>query len=124
MTELTHSRWSGAACGRSCGPGPGASSTTWTSWAPTPSTTPGSRSSRCPWPTPDDLARAGRFLLDRGIYVTLAFYPGVPREEVGFRIQLTAANTDEQINLLNDVLAELCDRFSIHAQSPQSAVGG
>ena len=37
----------------------------------------------------DDLARAGRFLLDRGIYVTLAFYPGVPREEVGFRIQVT-----------------------------------
>jgi 7-keto-8-aminopelargonate synthetase-like enzyme len=38
-----------------------------------------------PLADPDDLARAGRFLLDRGVYVTLAFYPGVPREEVGFR---------------------------------------
>jgi 7-keto-8-aminopelargonate synthetase-like enzyme len=42
-----------------------------------------------PLADPGDLATAGRFLLERGIYVTLAFYPGVPREEVGFRIQVT-----------------------------------
>ena len=32
----------------------------------------------------------GRFLFDRGVYVTLAAYPLVPKDEVGFRIQLTA----------------------------------
>ena len=35
----------------------------------------------------------GRFLFDRGVYVTLAAYPLVPKHEVGFRVQLTAANT-------------------------------
>jgi 8-amino-7-oxononanoate synthase len=58
---------------------------------------------------PDDLARAGRFLLDRGIYVTLAFYPGVPRQEVGFRIQVTAANTDDQVGELLAALDRLAD---------------
>ena len=42
-------------------------------------------------------ATVGRFLFERGIYVTLAAYPLVPKDEVGFRIQVTAANTDEQI---------------------------
>jgi hypothetical protein len=41
--------------------------------------------------------------------VTLAFYPGVPREEVGFRIQVTAANTDEEITVLLTVLDQLAD---------------
>jgi 8-amino-7-oxononanoate synthase len=77
-----------------------------------------------PLANPEDIDEVGRYMFDRGIYVTLAAYPLVPRNEVGFRIQLTAANTDEQINLLNDVLAEMCDRFSIHAQSEHSAVGG
>ena len=62
-----------------------------------------------PLADPDDLARAGRFLLDRGIYVTLAFYPGVPREEVGFRIQVTAANTDDQVSELLAALDRLAD---------------
>src|SRR5215208_3040513 len=62
-----------------------------------------------PLADPDDLARAGRFLLDRGIYVTLAFYPGVPREEVGFRIQVTAANTDDQVSELLGALDRLAD---------------
>ncbi len=35
----------------------------------------------------------GRYLFDHGVYVTLAAYPLVPKAEVGFRIQLTAANT-------------------------------
>jgi len=56
-----------------------------------------------------DLARAGRFLLERGIYVTLAFYPGVPREEVGFRIQVTAANTDDEVTELLAALDQLAD---------------
>ena len=62
-----------------------------------------------PLADPDDLARAGRFLLDQGIYVTLAFYPGVPREEVGFRIQVTAANTDDQVSELLAALDRLAD---------------
>jgi 8-amino-7-oxononanoate synthase len=77
-----------------------------------------------PLANPEDIDEVGRYLFDRGVYVTLAAYPLVPRNEVGFRVQLTAANTDEQIGLLNDVLAELCDRFSIHAGSEQQAVTG
>ena len=62
-----------------------------------------------PLADPDDLAKAGRFLLERGVYVTLAFYPGVPREEVGFRIQVTAANTDEEVSALLEALDRLAD---------------
>jgi 8-amino-7-oxononanoate synthase len=49
----------------------------------------------------------GRLLFDRGVYVTLAAYPLVPRDQVGFRVQVTAANTDEEIDGLNTVLSEL-----------------
>jgi 7-keto-8-aminopelargonate synthetase-like enzyme len=41
--------------------------------------------------------------------VTLAFYPGVPREEVGFRIQVTAANTDDEVSELLATLDRLAD---------------
>ena len=68
-----------------------------------------------PLADPDDLARAGRFLLDRGIYVTLAFYPGVPREEVGFRIQVTAANTDDEVSALLEALERLVDAVPLRA---------
>ncbi len=60
-----------------------------------------------PLADPDDLGAVGAFLYDQGIYVTLAFYPGVPREEVGFRLQLTAANTDEEVSCLLAALDEL-----------------
>jgi 8-amino-7-oxononanoate synthase len=49
----------------------------------------------------------GRFLFERGVYVTLAAYPLVPKDEVGFRIQLTAANTDEQVDALIEALESL-----------------
>jgi 8-amino-7-oxononanoate synthase len=52
----------------------------------------------------------GRFLFDRGIYVTLAAYPLVPKTEVGFRVQLTAANTDAEVDALIEALAELAER--------------
>jgi 8-amino-7-oxononanoate synthase len=58
----------------------------------------------------DDLDRVGAWLFERGIYATLAFYPGVPRHEVGFRLQLTAANTNDQVDELLVVLDELADR--------------
>ena len=60
-----------------------------------------------PLADPDDLELAGRFLFDHGIFVTLAFYPGVPRDEVGFRLQITAANTDEEVDRLLEVLDQL-----------------
>ncbi|SDS70196.1 aminotransferase class I/II-fold pyridoxal phosphate-dependent enzyme [Actinoplanes derwentensis] len=58
---------------------------------------------------PADLHEVGRRLLEQGVYTTLAPYPGVPRDQVGFRIQMTAANTDEQVDLLLDVLTRLND---------------
>ena len=76
-------------------------------------TAPGSRSSRCRSRTTTQIDAVGRFLFERGIYVTLAAYPLVPKDEVGFRIQVTAANTDEQITRLIGVLGELADRFAL-----------
>jgi 8-amino-7-oxononanoate synthase len=51
----------------------------------------------------------GRMLFDRGVYVTLAAYPLVPRDEVGFRVQLTAANTDAEVDMLITALEELAE---------------
>jgi 8-amino-7-oxononanoate synthase len=55
----------------------------------------------------------GNMLFDRGIYVTMAVYPLVPRNEVGFRLQLTSANTDEQVDHLCDVLGEVAAEFRL-----------
>ena len=63
----------------------------------------------------DDLARA---FFARGIYVTLAAYPLVPRAEVGFRIQVTAANTDEEISELIAVLGEVADELGLQRRDP------
>jgi hypothetical protein len=71
-----------------------------------------------PLADPDDLPRAGRFLLDYGIYATLAFYPGVPRQEVGFRLQLTAAKTDQQVTQLLAVLDQLADTIPLRPRHP------
>jgi 8-amino-7-oxononanoate synthase len=56
------------------------------------------------------IADVGLFLFERGVYVTLAAFPLVPKSEVGFRIQVTAANTDEQIDSLCAALEELAGR--------------
>jgi 8-amino-7-oxononanoate synthase len=61
----------------------------------------------------EDIDAVGRFLFDNGIYVTLAAYPLVPRSEVGFRIQITAANTDAEIEQLNEVLTRLTSGFDL-----------
>ena len=71
-----------------------------------------------PLADPGDLPRAGRFLLDHGIYATLAFYPGVPRQQVGFRLQLTAANTDTEVTQLLAVLDELADTIPLRSHHP------
>ncbi|MCL8012087.1 pyridoxal phosphate-dependent aminotransferase family protein [Streptomyces sp. AS02] len=57
-----------------------------------------------------DLDAVARFLWERGIYVTLAAYPLVPRDRVGFRIQVTALNSDEDIDRLNDTLSRLAEQ--------------
>jgi 8-amino-7-oxononanoate synthase len=69
----------------------------------------------------DLIGDVGRFLFDRGIYVTLAAYPLVPRSEVGFRVQVTAANTDAEIEHLNRTLAELADRFPLQQAGERAA---
>jgi 8-amino-7-oxononanoate synthase len=61
----------------------------------------------------EDVDAVGRFLFENGIYVTLAAYPLVPRSEVGFRIQVTAANTNAEIEQLVDVLGRLANRFDL-----------
>jgi 8-amino-7-oxononanoate synthase len=67
---------------------------------------------------PADLDDVGRHLFDRGIYVTPAPYPVVPTKEAGFRIQLTAANTAEQVDHLLTVLQEVDDRFGFRCPHP------
>jgi 8-amino-7-oxononanoate synthase len=61
----------------------------------------------------EDIDAVGRFLFENGIYVTLAAYPLVPRSEVGFRIQITAANTQAEIERLVDVLGKLANGFDL-----------
>jgi 8-amino-7-oxononanoate synthase len=58
-----------------------------------------------------DTTVLGNHLFNRGIYVTMAPYPVVPRRNVGFRIQVTAANTDPEVTHLLTVLTEITDMF-------------
>lgn len=58
-----------------------------------------------------DLDAVAGFLWEQGIYVTLAAYPLVPRDRVGFRVQLTALNSDDDIDRLNAALTRLSERF-------------
>src|SRR5262249_51736546 len=61
---------------------------------------PGAPITETPLARHEDIADVGRFLFDHGIYVTLAAYPLVPKHEVGFRVQVTAANTAAEIEQL------------------------
>jgi hypothetical protein len=65
-----------------------------------------------------DLDRVGALLFDRGICATLAFYPGVPKHQVGYRLQLTAANTNDQVDQLLVMLDELADHNVLRPQFP------
>lgn len=60
-----------------------------------------------------DLDAVAAFLWEEGIYVTLAAYPLVPRDRVGFRIQITALNSDEDIDRLTATLSRLTARFPL-----------
>ena len=66
----------------------------------------------------EDIDAVGRFLFQHGIYVTLAAYPLVPRHEVGFRIQVTAANTDAEIEQLVETLGKLAATFDLQPAQP------
>jgi 8-amino-7-oxononanoate synthase len=70
---------------------------------------------------PEQIGDVGRFLFESGIYVTLAAYPLVPRSEVGFRVQLTAANSDAEVDRLTEVLGELADAFDLQPVTEQAA---
>ena len=59
----------------------------------------------------------GRMLFARGVYVTLAAYPLVPKAEVGFRVQLTAANTDAEVDVLIGALTELAQADELQSAS-------
>ncbi|MFE1549970.1 aminotransferase class I/II-fold pyridoxal phosphate-dependent enzyme [Streptomyces sp. NPDC058718] len=75
----------------------------------------------------EDLDAVADFLWEHGIYVTLASYPLVPRDRVGFRIQITAANTDEEIGQLCEALTALAERFTLQhadAQDPGAVTAG
>jgi 8-amino-7-oxononanoate synthase len=67
------------------------------------------------------IAEVGQLLFDRGVYVTLAAYPLVPHEEVGFRVQLTASNTDAELDTLIATLEELAQMGELRAAQPQVA---
>ena len=96
-------------CAPTCTRRRSACSTRSTGWARTPRTATGSRSSRSRSPKPSRLATPASSSSSNGIYVTLAAYPLVPRSEVGFRIQVTAANTRREIDQLIDVLGDLAN---------------
>jgi 8-amino-7-oxononanoate synthase len=56
------------------------------------------------------ISAVGRQLFERGVYVTLAAFPLVPKSDVGFRVQITAANTDAEIDLLISALESLAEQ--------------
>ena len=68
----------------------------------------------------DDIDEVGHFLDQAGIYVTLAAYPLVPRAEVGFRVQVTAANGDDEIDELCSTLRRLADRYPLQRKLDQA----
>ena len=69
----------------------------------------------------EEIDAVGRFLFEKGIYVTLAAYPLVPKSEVGFRIQMTAANTDAEIDSSSTSSGELASAST--CSQPTRAAG-
>jgi 8-amino-7-oxononanoate synthase len=66
------------------------------------------------------IAAVGQMLWDRGVYVTLAAFPLVPKAEVGFRVQLTAANTDAEVDTLIAAIEELADAGELTSSDPDA----
>lgn len=73
----------------------------------------------------EDIDAAGRFLFENGVYVTMAAFPLVPKHEVGFRVQVTAANTDAEVDHLIRIIAALHERFPLQpARKNEVTVSG
>jgi 8-amino-7-oxononanoate synthase len=66
-----------------------------------------------------DLIEVSEQLWQAGQYVTLAPYPGVPRDEIGFRIQLTAAHTEAQVDELTATLIKLAAAGALSRSLPR-----
>jgi 8-amino-7-oxononanoate synthase len=66
-----------------------------------------------------DLVEVSHDLWRRGLYVTLAPYPGVPRDQIGFRVQVTAAHTDEQVDRLLVAVTELAKDGTLRPAIPE-----
>jgi len=66
-----------------------------------------------PLAEPELIEPLGRFLFEHGILATVVPYPIVPRAETGFRLSVTAANTDDEIEELLRVIAATADRFPL-----------
>ena len=77
-----------------------------------------------PLANPDDLEITGRLLWNAGIYVTLAAYPLVAHTDVGFRVQLTAANTDEEVDDLLAAINVLADRSLLRRRGTTDTKAG
>jgi 8-amino-7-oxononanoate synthase len=73
-----------------------------------------------PLADPAHLHDVGRALIERGIYVTLAPYPGVPKDQVGFRVQVTAANTDEEIDQLIETMTWVAGEYPLRPAQQDS----
>jgi 8-amino-7-oxononanoate synthase len=71
-----------------------------------------------------DLIDVSERLWSAGQYVTLAPYPGVPRDEIGFRIQLTAAHTEDQVDALTNVLTSLAQDGALRRSIPRQRRSG
>ena len=56
---------------------------------------------------PSKVDEVSTYLFQEGIYVTLCPYPMVSKNDVGFRVQITAANTDEEVDHLIKVIENL-----------------
>jgi 8-amino-7-oxononanoate synthase len=69
------------------------------------------------------IAEVGRMLFARGVYVTLAAYPLVPKAEVGFRAQLTAAHTEAEVGMLIAALEELAERGELCGAEQREVMG-
>jgi 8-amino-7-oxononanoate synthase len=65
----------------------------------------------------EHLEVVGRLLWNAGIYVTLAAYPLVPRADVGFRVQVTAANSDEEVDELLAAITVLAERSLLQGRA-------
>ncbi len=68
-----------------------------------------------------EIDRVGTYLFDQGVYTTMAAYPLVPKDEVGFRIQVTAANTDDEVDHLIEVVGSLRERFQLRQTAGATA---